>query len=333
MAQIDPEILDKVRALSAYDFARLMILMFGDADTVGFRLLGKKSDATFEVINYDDAGRLEVWDPKVGSLISYTGTTTADGAALGATLIDGLLAAEPDFDGNLCVITSGAYAGQARDINGVTTGGTITPASNFGGQIVAGVTFTIFAMRTTPVNVAAILTRLGNPTADILASFAAKWGDIARSLDLILGARWDGAGDLGTDIAAIIAALVLIEARTTNLSGEETVATHAHADNLNWQTVFTLATATRRKVHSIWLNFVNLTQNMSYRLSYDFGGLGAYVVFDSNAAAPWTPADDDGVIIECNFVLGHNLRLELQSAVLEGAARDIPYELYPEAME
>ncbi|KKL91913.1 hypothetical protein LCGC14_1889970, partial [marine sediment metagenome] len=150
MAQVDPETLDKVRALSAYDFARLFILMFGDADTVGFRLLGKKSDNTFEVINSDDSGRLEVWDPKVGSLISYSGTTTADGAALGASLIDGLLAAEADFDGNLVIITSGAYEGQGRVIRGLTTGGTVTPISNFGGQILQDVTFTIFAVRTIP---------------------------------------------------------------------------------------------------------------------------------------------------------------------------------------
>ena len=52
-----------------------------------------------------------------------------------------------------------------------------------------------------------LITALGNPTGDIEATITAKWGDIARSLDLILGARWDGAGDLGTDIAAIIAAV------------------------------------------------------------------------------------------------------------------------------
>ena len=44
----------------------------------------------------------------------------------------------------------------------------------------------------------------GDPSAHTLASLTAKWGDIARSLDLILGARWDAAGDLGTDIANLL---------------------------------------------------------------------------------------------------------------------------------
>ncbi|KKL74332.1 hypothetical protein LCGC14_2065920, partial [marine sediment metagenome] len=53
----------------------------------------------------------------------------------------------------------------------------------------------------------AIQADIGDPTGETLPSLAAKWGDIARSLDLILGARWDAAGDLGGDIAAILAAL------------------------------------------------------------------------------------------------------------------------------
>lgn len=103
---------------------------------------------------------LPVLDPKVGSLVSYEGTTTADGAGDGSTLICAGLAAEADFNGNLVIITSGDYQGQARDINGVTTGGTVTPGSAFGGQIVSGVTFVIVGIRTVPVEVAAIEAKL-----------------------------------------------------------------------------------------------------------------------------------------------------------------------------
>ncbi|GAH82316.1 unnamed protein product [marine sediment metagenome] len=100
--------------------------------------------------NVKASNPLEVHDPKVGSLISYEGTTTADGAGDGSTLIDSVLATKPDYDGNLVIITSGAYAGQARDINGVTTGGTVSPHIAFGGQILRGTTFVIAAIRLTP---------------------------------------------------------------------------------------------------------------------------------------------------------------------------------------
>lgn len=106
------------------------------------------------------ANPLEVHDPKVGSLISFEGTTTADGAGDGSSLICSDLTTEADFDGNQVIIISGAYAGQARDINGVTTGGTVTPHAKFGGQIVSGTTFVIAAIRTVPAEVAAIEAKL-----------------------------------------------------------------------------------------------------------------------------------------------------------------------------
>jgi len=99
---------------------------------------------------------LEVHDPKVGSLISYEGTTTADGAADGSTLIDAVLATKPDYAGNLVIITSGPYSGQGRDNIGDTTAGTVTPHLAFAGQILRGTTFVIAALRFTPAEVAAL---------------------------------------------------------------------------------------------------------------------------------------------------------------------------------
>jgi len=104
--------------------------------------------------NVNEANPLEVHDPKVGSLISYEGVTTADGAGDGSSLIDNVLTTRPDYNGNLVIITSGAYAGQGRDINGATTGGTVTPASAFGGQILSGTSFVILALRFTSASIA-----------------------------------------------------------------------------------------------------------------------------------------------------------------------------------
>ena len=128
------------------------------------------------------ANPLQVYDPKVGSLISYDGTTTANGAGDGSTLIDSVLTTKPDYNGNLVIITSGAYAGQARDINGVTTGGTVTPHLAFGGQIVSGVTFVIVGIRTTPAEVAALAAALGNVGADMSAVTQSEAASLAAYL-------------------------------------------------------------------------------------------------------------------------------------------------------
>jgi len=103
------------------------------------------------------------------SLVAFYGETTADGAGDGSTLICSDLADKPDFDGNQVVILSGDYDGQARDINGATTGGTVTPHLAFGGQIVTGTEFVILAVRTTPTEVAAIEAKLDSGTHGLAA--------------------------------------------------------------------------------------------------------------------------------------------------------------------
>lgn len=152
------------------------------------RVQGKKSDNTFEDIKTDDAGKLLVWDPKVGSLISYEGTTTADGLPGGTTLVCSDLTTKPDFDGQWVVITSGAYAGQCNDITGPTTGGTVIAHEAFDGQILTGTTFVILAMKALPAEVAAIDAKLGAFTA--AENLKAILGDLAttKRLGQILGA-------------------------------------------------------------------------------------------------------------------------------------------------
>ncbi|MBA7485438.1 hypothetical protein ES707_20984 [subsurface metagenome] len=95
--------------------------------------------------------------PLLQAFISYWGPTTANGGAGGATLICADLVNQPEFDGNQAVIISGPYGGQARDINGTTLLGTVTPASNFGGVITANTIFAILPIRTVPAEVAALV--------------------------------------------------------------------------------------------------------------------------------------------------------------------------------
>ena len=102
----------------------------------------------------------------IRGLISYEGVATAAGAAGGGTLVCSDLTLRPDYDGNVLVITSGAFIGQARDIDGATNLGTVTPASVFGGQIVAGVEFIIVALRMSIAEVADIEEKLDLVTID-----------------------------------------------------------------------------------------------------------------------------------------------------------------------
>ena len=96
----------------------------------------------------------------IRGLISYEGVATADGAVGGGTVVCSDLTLRPDYNGNLVVITSGDYIGQARDIDGATNLGTVTPHTTFGGTIVSGTEFLIVALRMTPAEVADIEEKL-----------------------------------------------------------------------------------------------------------------------------------------------------------------------------
>jgi len=145
---------------------------------------------------------------------------TGDGNVGGTTIVCSEMASLPDFDGSqIHIVDPNSNAcDQTRDIEGATTAGTITVKTAFDCQITENTTFIISGIRSTPVEVANletwIKTAIGDSSAHTLISLVAKWGDIARSLDIILGARWDAAGDLGTDIASIISAISGIQNNT-----------------------------------------------------------------------------------------------------------------------
>jgi len=145
---------------------------------------------------------------------------TGDGNVGGTTIVCSEMASLPDFDGSqIHIVDPDSNAcDQTRDIEGATTAGTITVKNAFDCQITQDTAFIISGIRSTPVEVANletwIKTAIGDSSAHTLTSLVVKWGDIARSLDIILGARWDAAGDLGTDIASIISAITGIQNNT-----------------------------------------------------------------------------------------------------------------------
>ena len=142
------------------------------------------------------------------ALVVYKGVTTSAGGASGATLVCSDLTLKADWNGNQVIVTSGDYEGQARDINGVTTLGTVTPANAFSGQIVAGVTFVITGIRTVPAEVAECLailesdsrrilsTALTAPTVNSLTKFIASGG---TALGTTLGASKSLVDAIGAD--------------------------------------------------------------------------------------------------------------------------------------
>jgi hypothetical protein len=231
------------------------------------------------------------------ALVVYKGVTTSAGAAGGTTLVCSDLTSKADWNGNQVIVTSGDYEGQARDINGVTTGGTITPATAFSGQIASGVTFVVTGIRTVPAEVAECLailesdsrriltTALTAPTVSSLTKFIASGG---TALGTTLGASKSLIDALGVDG---------VDALSHDFS-EEGLMQYAHGKHLTTYILFIIPEAvasisahnTAIKASLEKLGRV-LTITQADALSYPDFNTYTLCVLGSNNGTAWTTSN------------------------------------------
>ena len=135
---------------------------------------------------------------------------------------------------------------------------------------------------------------------------------------------------VGAPVAASISAdIAVVDLQVDKLAGTETTGTLAKVDNLAWQNVATIATGARHKIQAILLDMVNLTQNTNMRIQIEIDGANPRTVWGDT----WLVAGDDGVLINVPRGINTDLTLDIQSTVLEGAVRNVPYNIIYEEME
>lgn len=104
-------------------------------------------------------------------------------------------------------------------------------------------------------------------------------------------------------------------------AADEFGATFAHPDSVAEETIFTFDPAgSRTEIVGIWLDLFNLTQGATIRTKHMIDGVN-FRTFD---VLVWAPAMEDGVYIT-GFNVRDQIQVTIQSAVLEGVARNIPY--------
>lgn len=116
-----------------------------------------------------------------------------------------------------------APQGQMQPITGYVDGTGVFTAAPF--TVAVGIGDLVMIVHPRLAEVLKLVTSVGDPSAHTLKSLVAKWGNTARSLALILGTRWDAAGDVGTDIALILAGLAGGGGPLTTFSQETAAAT------------------------------------------------------------------------------------------------------------
>jgi len=250
-------------------------------------------------LRIDDAA----W-PLLQAFVSYWGVTDSDGAAGGGTLVCSDLANQPDFDGNQVVIISGPYAGQARDINGSTTGGTVTVATAFGGQITSGTLFAIVALRTVPAEVADLAADVGDASGSTLGSLYGILGNPSASI---------------ADIVNTIKGLV----DTT-----EVVGSYTYLDAGGEQDIYEDTATTRRRVW-VCVSNRNMTQTGTFRIYRKVDGAN----YDLYIKQPVTVAAGDERAFDAEFTTSLPWKITYEEDADEGADRAIPYEVIIQEVE
>ena len=86
------------------------------------------------------------------------------------------------------------------------------------------------------------------------------------------------------------------------------------------QTLATITITFRSMIGGIWLDFVNVTQNVTISIYHQIDGVN-YRKFQENA---WVIADDDGVLLD-GFTAYRNIRITLTCGGGGAGAVDIPY--------
>lgn len=114
------------------------------------------------------------------------------------------------------------------------------------------------------------------------------------------------------------------------LAGSETAGSFSYLDAGAEQTVFTIATSTRKKLHSIFLDLNTLTENTTILLKHKVDGSTARE-FES---IDWVFATDAKIVyFNKSLAINQDLLVTMEEGADEGADRAIPYYYILEDME
>lgn len=107
-----------------------------------------------------------------------------------------------------------------------------------------------------------------------------------------------------------------------------TGATYSLPSGTTEQTAFTISSTQNNVVKGIWLDLTALTQNITIRVQYRQDGTN----FRTFQTISWTTGMEDMVLVEGDIPINNHLRVTLQSAVAEGASRNIPYQYWTDGL-
>jgi len=150
-----------------------------------------------------------------------------------------------------------------------------------------------------------IVTDIGDPSGDNLASISAKFGDDPDTVKT----RFD---DLDTAVAGL----------GSGVSGESK-GTFSYLDAGGEQAVVELTITDRKILYGAWLDMTTLTQSGTVKVYYKVDG----ATYREILSEAWSTSDSDGVFISLMMGATDDFKITYEEDADEGAARAIPYSL------
>lgn len=262
------------------------------------------------------------------AFISYRGVSDALGTAL--TIRCAALAALPDFNNQSVVILDGPCRGQSRDISGVTTGGVITVGTAFCAVITAEIHFLILTYKPATAEVAGLLAN----QVLIKDGGAGTWVNADSLHDIKANQKGTDNALLAADYTAPDnAGIGNVETQTDKLAGADVDTQTGPLDlNAGEQTIFTIATVTRLKIHMAVVSMKNCTATAKITVR---GYLVINGVEEKFYQQDFTQGTDPDAIMWLNGTLAvtGNVRCTMQSDNGGDNAVVVPYQYVTEQME
>lgn len=114
----------------------------------------------------------------------------------------------------------------------------------------------------------------------------------------------------------------------SNQSGSETVSSYNLPNDTAENTLLEITNTKRLKLDSVWLDFVNLVQDVTIKVYHkiDATTYRQYDIFS------WGTSEEDGVLIR-NVTINNDWKITITSTIAQGGIKTIPYNVIKTTME
>lgn len=114
----------------------------------------------------------------------------------------------------------------------------------------------------------------------------------------------------------------------TNQSGSETVSSYNLPNDTAENTILEITNTKRLKLDSVWLDFVNLVQDVTIKVYHKIDAT-TYRQYDTFS---WGTSEEDGILLR-DVTINNDWKITITSTIAQGAIKAIPYNVIKTTME